>query len=94
MFSNLITLYSELLQHNAILRELKLTETGDGSLQLKINDVYIYDKPGKVIRTENNPMCILWDNIEPNIVYDDEGSVDYAAINIYKDNNLIGEILL
>lgn len=93
MCSNLITLYSELLQHHNVLSELKLTEAGS-SLQLKINEVYIYGKPGKVIKVENSPMCMLWDTIEPNITYDDSGAVEYMALNIYRGDEYIGEILL
>lgn len=96
MFKDLRAIYVALLPHRAILDELSITESSDGSTVLKVNNVYLSDTPTTTIRSENSPVIIHWDEVDINICYEDVSSsvVEYSAINIYKDNNLIGEILL
>lgn len=96
MLNDLRAIYTALLPHKTILDELSITESSNGSTVLRVNNVYLSDTPTKTIRSEGSSVVVHWDEVELNICYEDVSSsvVEYSAINIYKDNNLIGEILL
>lgn len=89
-------IYVALLPHKAILDELSITESSDGSTVLRVNNVYLSDTPTKTIRSEGSSVVIHWDEVDLNITYEDVSSsvVNYSAINIYANDIFIGEILL
>lgn len=96
MLNDLRAIYVALLPHKAILDELSITESANGGMVLKINNVYLSDTPAKTIRSEGSSVVVHWDEIEINIGYEDVSSsvVEYSAINIYANGTFIGEILL
>lgn len=96
MLNDLREIYVALLPHRAILDELSITESSDGSMVLRVNNVYLSDTPTKTIRSEGSSVVVYWDKVELNICYEDVSSsvVEYSAINIYANDTFIGEILL
>nr|DAT32335.1 MAG TPA: hypothetical protein [Caudoviricetes sp.] len=96
MLNDLKAIYVALLPHKAILDELSIAESANGSTVLRVNDVYLSDTPTKTIRSEGSSVIIHWDEVELNICYEDVSSsvVEYSAINIYANDTFIGEILL
>lgn len=96
MLNNLRAIYTALLPHKAILDELSITELSNGSMILRVNNVYLSDTPTKTIRSEGSSVVVHWDEVELNICYKDVSSsiVEYSAINIYVNGTFIGEILL
>lgn len=96
MLTDLRSIYTGLLPHRAILDELSITESSNGSTVLRVNNVYLSDTPTKTIRSEGSSVVVHWDEVELNICYEDVSSsvVEYSAINIYTNNTFIGEILL
>lgn len=96
MLNDLRAIYTGLLPHRAILDELSITESSDGSTVLRVNNVYLSDTSTKTIRSEGSSVVVHWDKVEINICYEDISSsvVEYSAINIYTNDTFIGEILL
>lgn len=96
MLNDLRAIYTALLPHKAILDELSITESSNGSTVLRVNNVYLSDTPTKTIRSEGSSVIVHWDEVELNICYKDISSsvVEYSAINIYTNGTFIGEILL
>lgn len=96
MLNDLRAIYVALLPHRAILDELSITESSNGSTVLRVNNVYLSDTPTKTIRSEGSSVVVHWDEVELNICYKDASSsvVEYSAINIYANDTFIGEILI
>ena len=96
MLNDLREIYTALLPHKAILDELSITESANGGMTLRVNNVYLSDTPAKTIRSEGSSVVVNWDEVELNISYEDVSSsvVNYSAIKIYTNDTFIGEILI
>ena len=96
MLNDLREIYTALLPHKAILDELSITESANGGMTLRVNNVYLSDTPAKTIRSEGSSVVVHWDEVELNISYEDVSSsvVNYSAIKIYTNDTFIGEILI
>lgn len=58
MLNDLKAIYVALLPHKTILDELSITESANGGMVLRINNVYLSDTPTKTIRSEGSPVVV------------------------------------